>query len=149
MPELIEIHDTTEAGYLAFDLIDILPLLGDNCSSLIWSILDLEVRSKANVGLNVPELERKCRETPRGLIVTWDELRRLASKFKQTIDGVFVGCLERTMVPRLDRQETWHDLCEVVIEAIDSTSWRIYAKDGRLLDNVKGRFHEWRSLPVD
>jgi len=144
----LEVFDKTEAGYLAFDLIDFLQLIEDRGSTLTWAILDLELLGDEATTLNIGQLEQRVQNSTVGLTLTWNALIDIASRIKQTIDGTFVGCRSAETITLLDRRNLRTDFCEIVIRAIDSSYWFFYAKDDRLLDRIQRHFKDWREVDL-
>jgi len=97
---------------------------------LRWSILEIWAIAKDDA-TDVLNLEQRCAASPTGLLVSGAELRLIALQLAQVIDGIFVG-YEGDPPTRVtaDLRED----CEVVIEAIDSTLWRIYAREAMLME---------------
>jgi hypothetical protein len=56
-------------------------------------------------------------------------LVQLAQKFDQVINTVIVGCQKVSNIPSLEPNVDLDEPCEIVLELIDSSVWRIYTKD--------------------
>jgi hypothetical protein len=56
-------------------------------------------------------------------------LVQLAQKFDQVINTVIVGCQKVSKIPSLEPNVNLDEPCEIVLELIDSSVWRIYTKD--------------------
>lgn len=127
MKHTIEIHDKDRGGFLSPGLLDILTFLKGWGESLSWSILDIEATAKGEIDLNL--LIRKIENSPTGLHLNWDELTDLGRKLNQVINLILVGCGDRNMIPQIIPGEIDFSNCDIVIEAVDSTFWRITAKN--------------------
>lgn len=105
-------------------------------SDLNWSILELWAVSR-DEAMNVVALEQQVATSPTGLELTISQLRALSDGLTQIIDGIFVGYRGDPPVRSL---ADLRSAAEVVIEPIDSTFWRIYARDGADLDRLRQDF---------
>jgi len=75
------------------------------------------------------DLEANIKFLPQGLILSWQMLFQLAQKFDQVINTVIVGCQEVSKIPSLEPNIDLDEPCEIILELIDSSVWRIYTKD--------------------
>jgi hypothetical protein len=120
----IRIRDLTERGFLAFDLADLLDLLGDPARTSIWRCSVEECISSENAR---PYLE-DAYNTPQTL--TGAELAALARETRQVIDGRFEAFRRGANTP-------W-----IRLEAIDSTCWEVFAPDSTDLSRLELHFRE-------
>ncbi|MDP9371533.1 MAG: hypothetical protein M3Q65_03565 [Chloroflexota bacterium] len=146
MAGIIEIWDRRPDSphLLALDLLDLLPLVAPEGRQLVWAILELE-------GEGVLPNDRYRQETedsPTGAVVSWDELIAIARAVKQVLWGVFVGCTAASVIPRLHPDTDLYSQSEIVIEAIDSTYWRVYARDDRVLQRLGAAFREVKMVAL-
>ena len=148
MPGMIEIRDKDTQGVLVVELSDLLELLAAEGPLLAWAILDLYATGDLGDDRSMLDLERQIAESPTGLRLSWDELGALASAFTQVIDGVFVGCRDAASIPPLHSKAELYARCEIVLEAVDSTLWAVYARDDRVLRRLRGAFHDIQMVPV-
>lgn len=117
----ITISDRDESGErLGFDLRDILDIVFRHRPELVWSISGVEA-----IG-DVQPLEEAAARGPIGT----DELRRLAVRLRQTIDGLFVGT------------DVEHGQRVAVIRAVDSSSFDVESNDPELLKELRNRFRQ-------
>lgn len=93
--------------------------------------------------MNVVALEQQVASSPTGLELTIAELWTLADRLAQIIDGIFVGY--RGDPPKRSNADL-RSSAEVVIEPIDSTLWRIYARNGVELDRLRRDFSGAREV---
>jgi hypothetical protein len=143
MPNLIEIeYQHHSQGRSVVELIDLLSLVAPDKHQLVWSILDLEAIGDVSTiwERGILDLEENIRDLPQGLILSWQMLVLLASKFDQVINAVIVGCQEATQIPTLSANNDLYIPCAIALELIDSSVWRIYAKDERLLQHFHQEF---------
>jgi hypothetical protein len=116
-------------------LVDLLAMVPAN--DWTWSILEFDGVGQMPANESVLEFQKKVREQPCGLILTWSEISRFAETVEYTIDCLIVAVsrIERLDVNKLladDFQE-----CEVAIRAIDSTEWILSASNRALLDGME------------
>lgn len=133
---MIEIPDGSDV-HLA-ELLDHVAPTAD----LHWSVLELWAVAQ-DEHTDVIGLERQAANSETGLEVTEAELRELAGKLAQVIDGIVAG-YHGAPPSRSDRD--LRDTASIVIEAIDSTLWRVYAQDSAPLHRLRDRFNDVRDV---
>ncbi|MFN8123054.1 MAG: hypothetical protein U0237_11565 [Thermoleophilia bacterium] len=109
---------------------------------LRWSILELWATAK-DATTDLLTMERLAAASPTGLMVGDSELRQIASKLSQVIDGIFVGF--RGDPPARSATDL-RAYADVVIEAFDSTYWRVHARHGPALDGIRHAGYRMREL---
>ena len=113
-----------DRGFLEFDLVELLAVLGESARSSTWRC---SVKECISVEKARPNLE-DAYNTADGLSGT--ELLALAAETRQVIDGVFQAF-------RAGEDSQW-----IKLEAIDSTYWEVFASDALQLSPFKSRFRE-------
>lgn len=149
MSNVTEIKYQNSQNTSTVELIDLLNLIESNKQQqLIWSILDLEAVGDITIiwERGILDLEANIKYLPQGLILSWQMLVQLAQKFDQVINTVIVGCQEVSKVPVLKPDIDIDAPCEIVLELIDSSVWRIYSKDERLLQHLQHEFSNVRQV---
>ena len=119
----VEIRDVVPAeqgGYLSFDLIDLLRLIGERAIEAKWRCRFVEC-----IGENAEQLHEI---SDRGVSIMGAELIRIASGISQTIDGDFEARYS-------DAENPW-----LVIKAIDSSLFEVWSDDLDLLRKVRETF---------
>jgi hypothetical protein len=160
VPGRIEIADSRPSPglptgeVLAFDLLDLLRLVAPEGAALAWAVQDLwaTLHEPALLpdGRSYLEFEAAVRSAPAGVRLGWDELVALAQAFRQVIDGIFVGCRDPAAIPSLGRGLTpqFYATCDLVLEASDSTLWRVYAREDAVLARLRGAFRDVTEVPL-
>jgi hypothetical protein len=120
-----------DGGSLAFDLVDLVPLLGVRGVRSFWTARVEELISRDEV-----EPEKLYGEYARETI-PGEELATLASQTRQVIDGVFSACDPGSSIP-------W-----VLIEAIDSSYWEVESESADVISAVRARFNAVRTVQSD
>lgn len=145
---LIEIWDRgslhTEHGetsQLAFDLRELLVQLPPDKKALNWSILGLWAVAQDDT--DVGEIEARVDASPVGLRMTGAELWDLAGRLLQVIDGTIVAFSDS---PPTRSDSDLRESCEIVIEAIDSTLWRVYTRDPAVSNRLRQTFADVREV---
>lgn len=133
-----------ESSQLTFDLRDLLAQLSPDTKALNWSILGLWAVARDDT--DVVEIEARVDASPVGLRMTGAELWDLAGRLLQVIDGIIVAFSDS---PPTRSDSDLRESCEIVIEAIDSTLWRVYARDPALSDHLRNTFTEVREVPPE
>jgi hypothetical protein len=122
----------------AVNLVTILELIG--LSRLYWSILHIWAISKQNSELNIFELEEKTKNHL-GLQLSLDDLLSLSKQLEQVNECTIVGVNSTELFPDRDLPlDELRKLCDVVIEAVDSTAWEISVKDVELSQRLAEKF---------
>jgi hypothetical protein len=126
-------------GALSFDLIDILIPMEKFCKSYEWAILDIYLTSKYGSQLNVLELEDKVNNNDILFVLSFEELKHLAAKFNQLLDGKILG--SKIKFPRKDYSKKYLELnADIIIEAVDSSYWTVYSKNKELITILENIF---------
>src|SRR5690606_38577210 len=126
--QAITIHDIHDRA-LAFDLIDILLLAGQDAKSSSWRCARVEC-----MGDLAEELHQA---SDAGRVLTGAEMFRLADGGRQIIWGDFEAYRPTDARPWL------------IVRAIDSTFYTVITEDEGLLTRVRGRFRDVRDSPQD
>lgn len=115
-------------------------LSGLEGDSLKWSLLSLWATGDLGEGKSVPDLENTIAEAPRGLLLSFSELKKLSTRFDQVIDTLIIGCSSSENIIRYDDDQEMFSACDVVIEMDDSTSWIIHSHDRNLIEQITSKF---------
>jgi hypothetical protein len=119
------------------DLLDRIPERPD----LNWSVM--EIWAIARDDTDVVALGQRADDSPTGLRMSAAELRDLAARLEQLVDGIAVGY--RGDPPVRDDPDL-RTSSAVVIEAIDSTLWRVYADDPTVIERVRRTYRDVRDV---
>lgn len=120
------------------DLLDAIP----DADELVWSVMELWAVARDD-NTDFVTIERKAAESPTGLRLSTSELRELAARQMQLIDGIVVGYRDD---PPTRSDADLRASSEVVIEALDSTLWRISTRDRAVIDAVRRNYHDVRTV---
>ncbi|MEA2221505.1 MAG: hypothetical protein QOJ35_4131 [Solirubrobacteraceae bacterium] len=109
---------------------------------LKWSIMEFWGVARDD-SIDVVAIEDQAAGSPTGLELSVTQLRELASQMLQVVDGIVVGYRND---PPTRADADLRASGEVVIEAIDSTFWRIYADDRAIVDAVRDVYDDVRTI---
>jgi hypothetical protein len=123
MPGL-RIHDENRQGVLAFDLADLLELLGDAARTSTWRCSVYEYISIETARAYLQD----AYNTPK--VLTGTELLALAGETRQVIDGVFEAFHCGENIP-------W-----IKLEAFDSSYWEVVSPDPAELSRFESHFRD-------
>jgi hypothetical protein len=137
MGRIIEIKKNSE-GMLDVDLIDILNVIEPEGAALIWTLFDLEATGDLGDGNNILDLEQEVRESPTGLCLNWNDLVSLARRLFQVINAILAG--SGAPIAAADLSDVYAHT-EIVLEAIDSSLWRVYAQSDAIIEKLKKTFN--------
>jgi hypothetical protein len=129
----------------------ILAQVGPRAPDLVWTFLKLDGYGE----LDSEAIEQEIYSARQGLILSWDALPDFIRRFEQFVWVVLVGCVDRSDIPRVDKDDLdvipkppeLYREAEIVIEQLDTSWWRVYAKDDDLLERIRHEFRDVR--PVD
>ena len=117
----VRISDLGEDGCLAFDLADLLSLLGDAAAESRWVCTVEAIVSKP--GVKYLDWALAGKHVYEGAV-----LFQLANNTLQVHDGRFEAFREGDDSP-------W-----VTLEAFDTTWWEVSSQDAKLVDSIRGKF---------
>ena len=147
----IEIRDRNSDGLPAVELGDILPLVEAEGRGMTWAILNLyAVGDLRRLGRTMRDFGDEIGNSPHGALLNWDELEEFSRSVFQIMDAVIVGCRSADAVPDRQRIELAPGRCELVIEAIDASRWRVSAAAPAtdVVARFKDVFKDWHE-PTD
>lgn len=100
-------------------------------SGYTWSLQWIEGAGNVRdiLGINMIELEKKCRSSTNGMIISFEKLNELSLVLDDLIDVLLVGCEDRKRIPRAYKVHNWEDMCDIIISREDSSIWQLYSKD--------------------
>ena len=138
-----------DKGVLKVELKDLLAFFDHDGPSLIWSIQDLEaVGDPEKLKIDVVEIEEQAKESPQGFILRWQELVELAQALTDVWNAWLVACREGDPIPKAVYSSAKVDQYEAVIEACDSSFWRVYARDNSIIRRIAGKFNDVSVTPI-
>lgn len=115
----------------------ILELIGEN--ELCWSVLYIWAISKPNSSLDIFQLEEKTKAES-GYQVDWENLISLSAQLEQINECTIVAINPAELLPERGLSlENLRKTCDVVVEAVDSTSWEISVKDFSISRKLESR----------
>jgi len=132
--KVVSIHDKSSAGYLSFDLLQILEAIGDLVRGYVWLVIDMDC-----VG---PPIAPKT-------VFTFDQFITLARQVDQTIDATIVGLpaayLASTDLQSLGRIRDFpKEPARIAILAVDSSYFDVITKDPSIADRIRTVFLDVR-----
>lgn len=134
----IEIQDS-ENGVLTVTLKRILDALGSSISTLHWRLLSLWAVGELPGERSILAYEQLAESSEYGLELSWPELTLMADNVSQIIDSVFVAFRAPVEPGLLSRREKDAVL---VIEAIDSTFWRVSSQSIENINQIEQCFFD-------
>lgn len=145
----LEIHDLDDRNVLALDLPGVLDALGNRAAALDWITTDYHpVTEEETVEAFADVVYEAQSETPRsGVRLPGRELRAIAEKSLQTIDGQFVGVPSDTTTPThdlVDLRRYPDSDASLVIKAVDSSFWVVITKSQSDVQLIRERFRDVR-----
>jgi hypothetical protein len=141
----IEISDLDERRILAFDLIDLLPLIGPFSSGLEWYLAHCSIESFVGQGLMsdlpawIPALWRahdfqQCIEK-----IEWETLKEFARSVRQT-GFIELIAIKPGSEPPAEPLDLNNPAFEIVVQAVDTGFWAVTTRNDALIANVANHF---------
>lgn len=130
----IEINNKNDRFY-SINLDSILLRIESYIDDYIWSIqlIDGVGNIKDIIGMNIVELENYCNISPKGFIIEYKDLMKLAKVFEDIIDIVIVGCISEEDIPEAYKAANWEVNCKVIISREDSSLWQLFSQNSKIL----------------
>lgn len=140
----LEIFDTDEHGKLAGSLEDILRLADPPASRLTWTLRYIEARDDVTAAwpAGLKDLEAQASARKFGLELSWEELKALAAVLRAPVDVRLDGWA------RAPRPGGAPGELVIRIEVLDSTLFRVAARERPVLTRLERRFKDTRSVEV-
>jgi hypothetical protein len=119
---------------MAVQLAEVLAVILEN--DLMWSMLEFNGMGEAPNNLSMDDFEELVRSKPGGLMMSWNELKKLSDGFSQTIDCMIVGAKTDRDILNAHKAGDDFSSCEVVLNVFDSTEWSVWARDAELMKRL-------------
>ena len=119
---------------MAVELAELLAVIPKN--ELVWSIIDFYGIGEAPDNLSMEEFEQSIRTKPGGFVMSWLELKKFADRLEQTIDCVIIGAKSELDILNANYVGDDFTSCEVVLRALDSTEWHVWARKETLVKKL-------------
>jgi hypothetical protein len=132
---MLEVPMYRENG-IRIQLVDLLAKVPAN--KWVWTILEFDGVGQMLGNGSLPEFQKRVRQQPLGLLLTWSEILKFAGTIEYTIDCLIVAV---SSADRLDANKLLADdfqKCETAIRGIDSTEWILFASSRTILDGLEG-----------
>lgn len=143
---LIRLSDARPNGVLRFDLRDLLPLLPAASRACLWMVLDLEIVPGQGEP-NAWELARRVEQQGR-VVLDWDGLAKLAAHVAQTQNALIAAVRTADVASTLSVGTDLTAVCEMIIEAIDTSYWLVFARNGHDLEAIRSAFESAEERPL-
>ena len=114
----------------------------ETADRLSWTIMEFWAVARDDE-TNLVAFEQQAAASPTGLELSADELRSFSGQLLQFIDGIVVGYSGK---PPNRSEADLRGASEIVIEAIDSTLWRVYARDSAVIDRLRSTYDDVRNV---
>lgn len=142
----IEISDSTN-NVLVVSLGDLFEKIEPWGSCCQWHLLHLWAVGTLDNNRSMLDFESEISASESGLQFSWEELKELAKRFEQVIDGVFVGDEQPRPVRRQKRDLDLYREHDFVIEVFDSSYWRVVSRRPDALKHLEMAYKDIRYCP--
>ena len=140
----IRIYDSNN-NILAISLSDILEEIPKG-SSYYWALLFIDGSPEKGCGHFFVEYKNKVNHSEKGLLINFDELNKLDSKFFQIYEVRLLASMHPVLLRRYMTEEEMYKKCELVIELIDCSFWEVHAHKKALILNLQKKFQQTKLL---
>jgi hypothetical protein len=140
----LEIFDVDEQGKLSATLHEVLSLTNPPGSQLWWTLRYIEARG--DIGAVWPaglkDLESAASSRRFGLELSWEQLLGIAVLLREVVDIRLDGW------QRLPRPGDGPEPLHLRVEVLDSTLFRVAARDRAVFARLEQRFHDTRAVEL-
>lgn len=130
---------------VSVELPDILEEIWDG-NLLQWSILYLEAIGDLGENRSIADFEEEIFNFKDGLHINWEDLNLLSKKFNQVIDIILIGSKNKHLLRRYTDDHEMYEICDIVIQMIDSSYWEVFSQDKSLIDRLATKFKKIKFL---
>ena len=116
-------------------LVDLLAKVPANAWA--WSILEFDGVGQMPADDSVLEFQKRVRQQPLSLVLTWNEILRFAEAVEYTIDCLVIAALDTDLLEVNKLLADDFQGCEIAIRAIDSTEWILFASNPTILERLE------------
>jgi hypothetical protein len=140
----LEIFDVDEQGKLSATLHEVLSLTDPPASRLWWTLRYIEARG--DIGALWPaglkDLESAASSRRFGLELSWEQLLGITALLREVVDIRLDGW------QRLPRPGDGPEPLHLRVEVLDSTLFRVAARDRAVFARLEQRFHDTRAVEL-
>lgn len=137
----IRILDNND-GFVSVKLQDILEEI-DHGELFHWSILYFYGMGHLKDGKSIQDFEEEAIESEKGILMKWEELNSFANTIDQLFGIFIIGCKDLQRIARYkNEKEKRYEICDIVIEMIDSAFWEVFSKDEDLINRLAAKFKD-------
>ena len=133
---------------VSVDMPDILMEV-DNGDYFYWSILSIDGNGYLRIDQEFLDLIENIRNSPNGVVVTWEELNMFSKSFEQIIDSIIIGCKDKSLLHRYEEDQEMYETCDFVINMFDSSFWEVFSKDDQFINKLTSKFKDIELLESD
>lgn len=137
---VIELHDKDDRGFLEISLRDILVALADRGSSLHWGIAEWEAVGDLGELGGHDQIDSRIESNAGLWPLCWNDLQALAERVSQVINTTIVAFASAKSLRANSQPAQWATSASLLIEAIDSSLWRVSTREREVLDVMRRRF---------
>lgn len=135
-----EVVDRDARGALSVSLSKMFALVVAALGPVAWRVFELEATGSG--GLDLAVLNERIEHEPAGLLMTADELEKVAADLSQVINAILVvpGDEQPLTLPPLDA--AFYSRCRLVVECIDGDLWRVTTEDSEVHTALHKEFQD-------
>ena len=120
-----------------------------NGGSFYWSILYLDAMGDLGEGKSIPIFQQQIEDSDKGVFVTWEYINLLAVQLYELMDLTLIGSKNQSLLHRYPNEKKMYASCDIVIEMIDSSYWKVFSKDAAFIHKLAAKFKETELLDPD
>jgi len=139
---VLTIRDSS-GEFLSFDLRDILDVIATWGTELTWVL-----REVSGSGPAFEPHSSETSETFPELTLTWVDLVEFSQRVGQIYDGMFSGMRDPASLAGIDGSEFPWKNAEISLEAVDSSYWRVFARESEIFAALSARFRDTELRPL-
>ena len=114
---------------------------------LCWCILWFDGVGVPQEAEFINDFQNQMNELENGLLLSWEELKSLASKIDKIVDITILGAKSEQLLHFYENSQQMYECCNITIEMIDSTYWEVFSIDEPIIDALAKTFI--KTMPLE
>lgn len=124
-----------EAAFKSLSLSKVLESIRQYAVNAVWSLQTIQAvgNIEKTCGMTMMELEAKCRESEKGVLISFEKLVEIALICDDIVEILLVANMNGKGMPKAYRDPDWESKCQVIISLEDSSFWQFYSTDKKIM----------------
>lgn len=106
----------------------------------IWAIGDIE--NPALYGFHQQDYQEEINRLSDGFMISWEQLLLFSKEVVQIINIIVLGSKDPALLKNYETEDEMYNNCNIFIGMYDGSFWKIFSKDGKLIDRLAEKFND-------